>query len=273
MNTKIVFVVLGLMLATGSGVAGELHVLPVVADNVPGRNNSLWDTEIRIYSLNPGEDLVVRRKWVCLEGGGFEDDPATAPVWRLSDEIYHEDYNYPIPMENRRIIFLDGASLLQGADKNIGAVGLEIEGPAEVFARIANVRDEDFGPWITGHEPFQLLGVGQLTTAETVPMMGAVHFPWVTPGVPPGAHSPNGCSADSPCIWRNNVGLVNPTTGPFTLTMEIRMFFAVPFYQGPDPGCPVPGESGICPSVGGESDYHQGEDDFNLLEIEMPPWG
>ena len=177
MKTKIVFVVLSLMLATGSGVAGELHVLPVVADNVPGRNNSLWDTEVRIVSLNPGEDLVVRRKWVCLEGGGFEDDPATAPVWRMSDEIFHENYNYPILMENRRIIFLDGASLLQGSGTNVGAVALEIEGSAEVFARIANVRDEAGEAWDQWHSPFQLLGVGQLIRAGSRPLLGGTHFP------------------------------------------------------------------------------------------------
>ena len=62
MQAKIVLSVIGLVVVSMIVQAGELHILPVVADNVAGRNDSLWDTEIRIYSLNPGEDLVVRRK-------------------------------------------------------------------------------------------------------------------------------------------------------------------------------------------------------------------
>jgi hypothetical protein len=271
MQARTVLCVIGGLLVSMIVQSGELHVLPVVADNVAGRNDSLWDTEIRIFSLNPGEDLVVRRKWVCLEGGGFEDDPATAPVWRLSDEIYHFDYGdvLPIPLERRRIIFLDGASLLQGSGKNVGAVALEIEGSAIVFSRISNVRDEPFDPWSTWHSPFQLLGLGQLIRAEQAPLQGAAVFPWLTPDISVSFE----CTQQSPCNWRNNVGFVNPSSQPLNLTAEIRMFFAVPFIDEPDPECPIPGESGICPSIGGESDYHQGEDDFNLLEIGLPPWG
>ncbi len=270
MTRRIMLVVYGVLLFSSTLPAGELHVLPVVADQVPGRNDSLWDTEVRIFSLlEPGEDLVVRRVWVCLEGGGFEDDPETAPVWRLSDDAYHEDYPWSdVTFETRRLIVLDGASLLQGTDSNVGAVGLEIEGGAVVVGRITNVAGEDVESWDNLQRHFQLLGLGQLVSGQTTPLNGPSVFPWLTPDTG-GAYTD--CTSSTPCNWRNNLGLVNPSSQTLTLTLNVLSYVGVPYYG--DEGQCEPGEDNrICPGVAGEI-YDRGESKWDEYEVVLPPWG
>jgi hypothetical protein len=58
---------------TTSAVAGELYVLPVVADGVAGRFGSLWETQIRIVKINAADTVVIRRAWVCLEVYQYAD--------------------------------------------------------------------------------------------------------------------------------------------------------------------------------------------------------
>jgi len=277
MKGKVFFGIIGLFLTTGFAVAGEIHVLPVVADHVPGRNDSLWDTEIRIFSLNPGEDLVVRRKWVCLEGGGFEDDPETAPVWRLSDDAYHPDYYWDaVTVETRRVIVLNGASLLEDTGANVGAVGLEIDGPAVVVARITNVEGEEILDLGRSQKHFQLLGLGQVVSGETEALRGGRVFPWITPDV--GSQwGGSQCPPEKTCNWRNNLGLVNPSSQPMVVTLNMVSYVGLPYVETPYVGdeslCNPEEDNTICPGVAGEifTDYvTSGADEY---EIELPPWG
>ena len=46
---------------TASAAAGDLYVLPVVADGVAGRFGSLWESQIRIVKVNPNDSVVIRR--------------------------------------------------------------------------------------------------------------------------------------------------------------------------------------------------------------------
>lgn len=278
MKIKGLLVVLGLILATGSGVAGELHVLPVVADNVPGRNNSLWDTEVRIFTMAPpGEDMEVRRVWVALEGGGFEDDPETAPVWRLSDEAYHPDYMYDaVTVETRRVIVLNGASLLEGTGARVGAVALEIDVPVLVVARITDVEGEETQNIRGNQRHFQLLGLGQVVRGEIESMSGPSVLPWLTPDV--GSQwGWDQCPPGQTCNWRNNLGLVNPSPQPLVVTLEMMAYCGVPYLDMPYVGdvslCNPDEDNSICPGVAGEvfPDFvTSGHDEY---EIELPPWG
>ncbi len=249
--------------------AAELHVLPVVADQAPGRNASVWDTEVRIFSLlEPGEDLVVRRAWVCLEGGGFEDDPEAAPVWRLSDFAYHENYPWDdVTFETRRLIVLDGASLLQGTGRNVGAVGLEIEGDAVVIGRITNVAGEAGDSQNTLQRYFQLRGLGQLVHGQTAPLNGASVFPWLTPDY---GGIFTGCSSNAPCNWRNNLGIVNPSAEAMTVTLNVLSYVGVPYY-GDEGQCQPDQDNQICPGVAGEI-YDRGDIPWDELDVNLPPW-
>ena len=256
--------------------AGEIHVLPVVADKVAGRNNSVWDTEIRIFSqVPPGEDLVVRRAWVALEGGGFEDDPESAPEWRLSDEILEAcpgGIDYPseyLTLERRKVIILDGAALLEGADRNVGAVGLEIEGEAIVLARITDVAGEEAENLANIQVHFQLLGLGQVVYGQRQALSGPVAFPWLTPD-PGRAHGP--CTWSDPCNWRNNLGIVNPSQEPLKITLWAMSLVAAPYFLA-DRWCEPDEDNQIWPGVAGDI-YLGGSKSYRpTLEIEVPPWG
>ena len=73
-----------LVLVAGSASA-ETFVIPVVVPGVAGKNGSYWETEVRVIRLSAVDPVTVRRSWVALPGGGFVDDPATAPTWVIQD--------------------------------------------------------------------------------------------------------------------------------------------------------------------------------------------
>jgi hypothetical protein len=269
---RIVLSLMSLVFAATFAMA-EVHVLPVVADQAPGRNDSLWSTQVQILTLNPGEVVEVRRVWVALEGGGFADDPETAPRWRFDVEPFHEDYPDPsdMPVDTRRIFILNGASLLQGTGARVGAVGLEIDGEAVVTARITNVTDETWDRWSRGTSPFQYIGLGQLVTGATTPLLGASMLPWLTPDSTRG-ETDEDCKVNSPCYWRNNVGLVNPTAEPVEITLEVSAFFAIPLFDYPDPPCPTRGVNEVCPAIAGEPYYNRFSDWYRTT-VDLEPWG
>ena len=65
-------VILGLLLAVSTTArAQQTIVFPAVADEVEGLNGSRWVTIARFIKLDPRDDVVLRRKWVCLPDGGF----------------------------------------------------------------------------------------------------------------------------------------------------------------------------------------------------------
>ncbi len=273
MRRRPLWILVSAFLAAATVTAGEIHVLPVVADKVPGRNGSLWDTEVRVFSLEaPGEDLVVRRAWVALEGGGFEEDPQTAPEWRLSDQLLggcNDPYMaFPEPEltpDRRQVMILDAALLLGGVGRNIGAVGLEIEGEAMVMARITNVAGEG-GFWSGSQLHFQLMGLGQLVPGQTQAYEGPAAYPWLTPDNNPYS---GGGGVGPPLSWRNNLGIVNPSGESLTVDLVIIPYGAAPFYLE-DRLCEPSDDNQIWPGVAGDVFP---DNAGRLLEVEIPPWG
>jgi hypothetical protein len=204
---KAVLGVLVLALAT-SAAAGELYVLPVVADGVAGRFGSLWETQIRIVKVNPTDNVVIRRAWVCLEGGGVVDDPLTAPSWELS---WH-------PTDVIPALLLNAAELLVGTGAQTGGVALDVEG-GEVLINVSIV-DVSIGGFVGGSEAMPY-GIGQTYGASRAPLQGASHIAWI-----------GGCygeqDLDDHCDhhYRNNVGLLNPNPEPAAIELT-----ALPFVQ------------------------------------------
>ena len=178
--------------------AQQTIVLPAVSDNVHGVNGSIWATEVQIIKMDPDDHPTIRRLWVCVEGGGFADDPATAPTWEMMR-----------PERSARILRLSGADLLVGTDASLGAVALEIEGGEVIVnARVADVSRGTM--W--GATPF---GQGQLIPTGDEFLVGPAHLPWV-----------GGC-LNIPCnviprenwnYYRNNIGFVNPN--PESLVLD-----------------------------------------------------
>lgn len=188
-------------------VAGELYVLPVVVDSVPGLSGSLWETQIRIVKIDPTDDIVIRRVWVCLEDGGFADDPSTAPSWEFP-------YNY----YRGRTTLLTAADVLDGADADRGAVALEVEG-GELLIDVSIV-DVSLGGFILPDE-YRPYGIGQTYSAVRAPHNDGSHFSWL-----------GGCYGERTITdycdnhYRNNIGLVNPNPGPMDIRVTVFPFIS-----------------------------------------------
>jgi hypothetical protein len=208
-------------------------VIPAVSDNTPGINGSIWATEVQVIKKDPTDSLTVRRLWVCVPEGGFQEDPSTALTWEL-----------PNPSPEDRILTLLGEDLLEGTDSSLGAVSLVVEGGEAIVN--ARVGDVSRGQWV-GMTPF---GQGQRVPIDLEPLTGSSHIPWV------GGCRSAPCNLDPPLDWdyyRNNLGFVNPNTEPLTVTG-----LAIPF--GPDT-TPKPIE------------LEMPEDRIETFEKTLPPYG
>jgi hypothetical protein len=200
--------ILVLVLAVAAaGQSQQLLVFPAITDELPGLHGSLWVTNVRLVKEDWSDEVVVRRAWVCLEDGGFEDPPDDPPMWSMVDPFYE------------RAIVLTGRDLLQGSGQ-AGAVGLLVEG-GELIAH-AYVADARYGAY---HEPFPpgewAFGQGQLEPAIVEPLVGPSHIPWL------GGCLNNPCTQDPPELWdylRNNIGLVNPNSEPLTVVGTVIPF-------------------------------------------------
>jgi len=195
------------MLCTASAAsAQQLLVFPAVTDEQPGQNGSLWVTTAMVVKADPRDEVTIRRKWVCLRGGGFVDDPATAPTWSLAT-------NDPTD----RLLFALGGELLEGTDATAGAVALEVLG-GEVLAQ-TNIMDVRWGEY--SHDDKLVFGQGQHVTALQAPLQGPSHIPWL------GGCNGTWCSEDPPAYWqylRNNIGIVNPNPEPLAITGTVLPF-------------------------------------------------
>jgi len=183
--TGVVIALLLSIAGTGS-VAGKTYVLPVVVKGVQGLNGSFWDSEVRILRLSVQQDVVVRRVWVALAGGGFVDDPATAPSWSFPPLV---------PQLTARMVVLRGSDLLQGVSATHASVGLDIQGSVAVY--LHNVNSQ-------GSQDGTLLGSGQLAPGAPELFVGPVTIPWATVGQG---------------SFRMSVGFVNPS--PTQLTLRV----------------------------------------------------
>jgi hypothetical protein len=190
---------------TLAGVPGQLwgatYVLPIVVRGVAGKYGSFWDSEVRILRLRPQQQVTIRRAWVALPGGGFADDPTTAPAWdmRASSEP-----------DADLMTILTGAELMAGVTATHAAVGLEIEGEVEVFSRAANTEGQPRlvapSPSDQGPVPCCLPGSGQLMRAFTEPLEGKAMIPW---------------AASGDGIFRTNIGIINPTANWLHATVTV----------------------------------------------------
>jgi hypothetical protein len=195
-------------LVPASGWTQQLLVFPVVTDSLPGRYDSEWETLVRMIKVDPRDPVTIRRKWVCLPGGGFVDDPADAPFWDLTGQDVLS-----------RSVIVFGDSLLRGTDASVGAVGLEVDGgPVLAHANVADVT-RGYSKWF---------GTGQYVAAVQEPLVGPSHIQFV------GGCRWNPCSEAPPEAWqnlRNNIGIVNPNPDPLLITGTV-IPFPVFFYVG-----------------------------------------
>ena len=205
--------ILALLLVVPSiGWTQQLLVFPAVSDELPGRHGSLWVTNVRLVKADWHDEVVVRRAWVCLENGGFEDMPDEAPTWSMVDQ-------------SNRMLLLTGGDLLPDSDR-VGAVGLVVEG-GEMMGH-AYVADARHGAYSDpdeiehGDPPGRwAFGQGQLVAAIKEPLAGPSHIPWL------GGCLNNPCSRQPPEYWdflRNNIGLVNPNPEPMTFEGTVIPF-------------------------------------------------
>jgi hypothetical protein len=186
----------------------QLIVFPVVSDEVPGEYDSLWVTVVRVVKKNPFGDVTVRRKWVCLPGGGYVDNSAEAPSWDLSGTGTDD-----------RLFFARGRRLLAGTGSQLGAVALEVEG-GDVLAH-AYVADVTRGSPLY---PDHTFGLGQLIPAQREPLVGPSHIPWL-PGCIIRTCETYG---DDWEFMRDNIGILNPNPEPMTITGDVLVFDANP---------------------------------------------
>ena len=194
--------------------AQQLLVFPAVTDEQPGQNGSLWVTTAMVVKADPRDEVTIHRKWVCLKGGGFADDPATAPTWPLST-------NEPTD----RLLFALGGELLEGTDATVGAVALEVEG-GEVLAH-TNIMDVRWGAY--SHDDKLAFGQGQHVTALLAPLQGPSHIPWL------GGCRGWWCDQDPHKDWqylRNNIGIVNPNSDSIVVTGTVIPFGLYDTFQG-----------------------------------------
>lgn len=182
----------------------QLLVFPAVVDEVPGEGDSVWVTVVRVVKKNPQDSVTVRRKWVCLPGGGFVDEPTQAPSWDLTGSR-HDD----------RMLYVEGRELLEGTDAQRGSVALEAEG-GDVLAH-AYVADVSRGLYYSGAVAF---GLGQLIPAQRSPQIGRSHIPWL-PGCTQIGCEPFGAYWE---YMRDNIGILNPNPEPLEITGEVVVF-------------------------------------------------
>ncbi len=234
--------------------AQQTIVLPAVSDNVHGVNGSVWATELQIIKLNPDDEVTVRRLWVCVESGGFAEEPEDAVTWDMSGTD-----------TRGRILQLLGADLLAGTDASLGAVALEIEG-GEVIVN-ARVADVSNGTMQEG-TPF---GQGQLIPTGDEFLVGPAHLPWV-----------GGC-LNIPCnviprenwnYYRNNIGLVNPNPESLVLDGVALAFGGWPGELVATPLSDPPGErdtfSKVVPAFGWTQFSWRFE---GIYSHNLNPWG
>lgn len=197
-------IIFGVLLAVVTTAwAQQTIVFPAVTDEQPGWHDSLWVTSVRLFKVDPGPRVTVRRKWVCLPDGGFADDPATAPTWAMPER---DGFG--------RVLVKWGEDMLRFTDATIGAVGLEIIGDTNVLAH-SIVMDVNRGSYHPGAWSF---GQGQLVPAMREPLVGASHIPWV------GGCKNAPCSRKPTALWdhlRNNIGIVNPNAEPLTIRGKV----------------------------------------------------
>jgi hypothetical protein len=190
------------LLAAGQLATAATYVLPVVVRGAQGAAGSYWDSEVRIIRLDMQHPLTVRRAWVALKGGGFTDDPSTAPTWTLPPPN-PEGYDY-------RMLLLTGSDLMAGVPDSHAAIGLEIDGPAKVILHNANTEGQQpIPPLPGGGWTCCLPGNGHMTVAATQLLSGSSFIPWATSS---GTESP----------FRTNVGFINPGVTP--LHLHVRVF-------------------------------------------------
>jgi hypothetical protein len=194
---------------SATGWSQQLLVFPAITDELPGLHGSLWVTSVRLVAASTeDEPISVRRAWVALEGGGFEDDPGTIISWNMNGSTRYG-----------RVQVITGGSLLFGAAGDVGAVGLLIEG-GELIAH-AYVADVRYGDYYDDYGVSFAFGQGQLIPAIQEPLVGPSYIPWL------GGCLNSPCSQDPPEDWdylRNNIGLVNPNPEPMTVVGTVIPF-------------------------------------------------
>jgi hypothetical protein len=177
----------------------RLVTLPVVVGQVDGANGSSWMSLTRI--LRTSDDPVwIRRVWVALPGGGYLDNPETAPSWTVG-----------VDQPDGVVRDVLGAELLNGGNGQIGAAMLAVDGSAHVLERIFVVRESLPDPMCG---VLRLQAQGQMVPAFSEPLTGPCFIPW-------------GNRWNS---FRNNLGIVNPNGAPMTFSVS-----GTPLYST-DPG-------------------------------------
>ncbi|MCD4749449.1 MAG: hypothetical protein K8R59_08740 [Thermoanaerobaculales bacterium] len=201
---KITALISCLFLSFSMTGAAEVYVLPAVAAGVEGDHGSLWETEVRILSVDPLAEIEIRRLWVCTPEGGFLDDPETGPRWMI--------------WGLERGLQMTGEELLGvESDLELGAVALEITG-GEVLVN-SYVADVSVGETVP--EVGQAIyGLGQLIPAQTEALSGPSHLPWMGACADfPDVYSGSAPPCRSP--YRNNIGLANPSPEPMVFTVRV----------------------------------------------------
>ena len=201
-----------LLLATCQFAAAATYVLPVVVRGTQGAAGSYWDSEVRIIRLDMQNPLTVRRAWVALKGGGFTDDPSTAPTWTLPPPN-GQSYDY-------RMLLLTGSELMAGVPDSHAAIGLEIDGPVKVMLHNANTEGQPRIPTFGDYWTCCLPGNGHMAVAATQLLVGPSYIPWATSS---GTESP----------FRTNVGFINPGTSPLHLHVRVFPLFPHPTQRPP----------------------------------------
>jgi hypothetical protein len=232
--------VLAGVLAPGPATtAAETVVLPVVARGVPGINGSVWDSEVRITGRSVGLPGPIKRLWVALPGGGFVDEPATAPRWEFPSPTCVE------PCNLAGMVVLTGDRLLQGTDAPKGAVALDVATGNQVFLHNSNTLGQPRLPQDTEGPACCLPGNGQLIRGLTDPLVGHGSIPWITGGTSP---------------YRVSVGVINPTAVPRTIEVSVG---------------PLTPWAGSMPTGPPDGTYWLGYQGGNgpILAIDLQPWG
>ncbi len=219
---------------------GETVVLPVVARGVQGLNGSVWDSEVRISAPNLLPPGRVTRLWVALPEGGFVDDPTAAPQWVYPTLTFPA--GIPIPLG---VTLLTGDDLLQGTNAPKGAVALEIDGTGNLaFLHNANTLGQPRLPQDAQGPPCCLPGSGQAVRALTEPLVRRGFIPWVTSGRSP---------------FRVSVGVINPTSGPRTISVHLHNFQSLAGVQPAGAYWVAPG-------------FSDGSAELSVT-VALPPWG
>lgn len=239
MRTRHVVSTVGVLLASLAVLPlpswGETLVLPVVVHGVRGMYGSYWDSEVRIMGQYLVPPLQVKRAWVAMPGGGFVDDPATAPHWVFPD--------VPTPgTPPFGAYLLTGGQLLQGTGATHAAIALEMDGTGnEVYLRNANTGGQGRLPEDGGAYTCCLPGNGQLIRALRAPLVSYGFIPWVTSGSVP---------------FRVSVGVINASDQSRKVTVYLNVL--------------VPKDPLIS---GGETYWLPEAPTPASLDVDLPPWG